>query len=88
MDNRGASSPGREVCTQEKSIITPTNGGGGGGDFKPKTGGKEKKTRERKMTHAVQSRISLMETINNVTLPALLCLQRVAVLSILDVGRN
>lgn len=70
MDNRGASSRGLEVRTQEKSIITLTNGGGG--DFKTKSGEKEKKTRERKMTHMVQSSVSLMESINNVTFPTLL----------------
>lgn len=43
MDNCGASSQGLEVCTQEKSIITLTNGGGG--DFKPKV---EKKKRKQK----------------------------------------
>lgn len=31
MENCGASSQGLDICTQEKSIITPTNGGGGGG---------------------------------------------------------
>lgn len=73
MDNYGASSQGPEVCTQEKSIITLTNGGGG--DFKPKVGKKENKTKERKMTHMVQSSVSLMKSINNATFPTLLCLK-------------
>lgn len=45
MDNGGASSQDLEVCTQEKSIITLTNGGGG--RLQTKRGEKEKKTRER-----------------------------------------
>lgn len=68
MDNWGASSRSLEVCTQEKSIITLTNGGGGGRRLQTE----KKKTRERKMTHMVQSSVSLMESINNVTFPTLL----------------
>lgn len=60
-DIRGASRQGFEVRAQENSIITLTNGRGG--DFKPKVG--KRKTRERKMTHMVQSSVSLMESINN-----------------------
>lgn len=41
MDNCGASSQGPEICTQEKSIITLTNGGGG--DFKLKVEKKKRK---------------------------------------------
>lgn len=56
MEERSAGSQGPEICAQEKSIITPTNGeeeegwgGSGGGDFKTKVEGKkEKKTRARK----------------------------------------
>lgn len=48
------------------------------------SGEKEKKTKERKMTHMLQS--TLMESINNVTFPTLL--SRVARLSILNMGRN
>lgn len=73
MDNRGASSQDGEVRPQEKSIITLTNGGGG--DFKTKSGEKEKKTRENKMTHMVQSSVSLMKSINNVAFLTLLCLK-------------
>lgn len=47
MDNYGASSQGLEVCTQEKSIITLTNGEGG--DFKPKM--RKKKTKEKDDAH-------------------------------------
>lgn len=72
MENCGASSQGLDICTQEKSIITPTNGGGGGGRLQNKSGEKEKKTRARKMTHMVQSSVSLMESINNVTFLTLL----------------
>lgn len=43
MENCGASSQGLDICTQEKSIITPTNGGGGGGDFKTKVEKKKRK---------------------------------------------
>lgn len=83
MGNCGAGSQDLEVCAQEKSIITLTNAGGR--DFKPKV--EEKKTRKRrKMTHMVQSSVSLMESINNVTFPALF--SRVAVLSIVDMGQN
>lgn len=45
MDDCGGSSQDLEVRAQEKSIITLTNGGEG--DFKTKSGGKEKKMRER-----------------------------------------
>lgn len=57
MEERGAGSQGPEICAQEKSIITPTNGeeeegwGGsaGGATSKQKwRGKKEKKTRARK----------------------------------------
>lgn len=73
MDDCGASSQCLEVCTQEKSIITLTNGGGG--DFNQKFRKKEKKTTENKMTHEVQSSVSLMKSINNVTFLTLLCLK-------------
>lgn len=46
MDNCGASSQGLEVCTQEKSIITLTNGGGS--DFKTKSGEKRKENKREK----------------------------------------
>lgn len=55
MDNCVASSQGLEICTQEKSIISLTNGGGG--DFKTQRREKEKKTRARNMTHIVQSSV-------------------------------
>ena len=46
MDNCGAGSQGLEVRTQEKSIITLTNGGGG--DFKPKVEKKKRKQEREK----------------------------------------
>lgn len=67
MEECGASSQALDICTQEKSIITPANGGGGAGGVQNKSGETEKKTRARKMTHMVQSSVSLMESINNVT---------------------
>lgn len=44
-------------------------GGGEGGDFKIKVEEKKKKRKQEreKMTHMVQSSVSLMESINNVT---------------------
>lgn len=75
MEECGASSQGLDICTQEKSIITPTNGGGGG--LQNKSGETEKKTRARKMTHTVQSSVSLMESINNVTSLTLLLKERI-----------
>lgn len=50
MEERGAGSQGPEICAQEKSIITPTNGeeeegwgGGGGATSKQKWRGKKRK---------------------------------------------
>lgn len=74
MDDCGASSRSPQVSAQEKSIITPTNGANGA-TSKPNMKKKEKKTRENKMTNKLQSSVSLMESINNVTFLMLLCLK-------------
>lgn len=52
MDNYGASSQGLEVRTQEKSIITLTNGGGG--DFKPKVEKKKRKQERENDAHGTK----------------------------------
>lgn len=67
MDNRNR---GLEVRTQEKSIITQSNGEGRRvGGFKLKSSEKEKKTSQRMMTHTLQSIFPLMESINNFSFP-------------------
>lgn len=52
MDNCGAKSEGLEVCTQERSIITLTNGGGG--DFKPKVGKRKENKGEKDDAHGTK----------------------------------
>lgn len=52
MDYCGASSRGLEVCTQEKSIITLTNGGGG--NFKLQRRKRKENKRKKDDAHATK----------------------------------
>ena len=76
--------------TQEAPNINPTNGGREREREREmlKQERKKKKVKTRKLTQKGAFVFPLMNTINNVKFTALLCLERVTILSILDMGIN